>query len=114
MPHDLSIPQEDFFINISNSFCDQGTLMTHKHIHQFAQPLYKHDLGVNWTTTFLWRLKDRLSLRFYRVQELARLKTNANKHLQSRPESCKRFADAIKVVKVLDSGLYTSCNVYEM
>ena len=34
-------------------------------------------------TTFLWRHKDQVSLRFYRVEELARLKANTPENRQA-------------------------------
>ena len=90
MPRNLSIAQEDVLVDTINSFCDRGTLMTPKHIHQLAQRLCKQKIGINGTTTFLRRHKDRLSSRFYRVQELARLKANT-------PETRRAFLTLVSL-----------------
>ena len=75
-PRNLSIAQEDVLIDSINTYAERGTLLTPKHVQQLAIRLYGHDIGVNWTSTFLRRHKDRVSSRFYRVQELARLKAD--------------------------------------
>ena len=75
-PRKLSMAQEDALIGSINTYAERGTLMTPKHVQQLAQRLCGTDLGVNWTSTFLRRHKDRVSSRFYKVQELSRLKAN--------------------------------------
>ena len=76
MPRNLSLIQEDILLDKVNAYADRGTLLTPGNIHQLAQALCGHELGRNWTTTFLRRHHDQVSSRFYRVQELARLKAD--------------------------------------
>ena len=75
-PCNLSIIQEDALLDKINAYAKRGTLLTPGNITQLAKALCNHDLGRNWTTTFLRRHRDRVSSRFYRVQELARLKSD--------------------------------------
>ena len=75
-PRNLSIVQEDALIDKINAYAERGTLLTPRHITQLAQALSERDLGRNWTTTFLHRHKDRVSSRFYRHQDLARIKAD--------------------------------------
>ncbi len=72
----LSIPQETALLDKINAYAERGTLLTPQNISHLARALCEHDLGKSWTSTFLRRHKDQVSSRFYRVQELARLKAN--------------------------------------
>ena len=75
-PRNLSLIQEDALLDKINAYAKRGTLLTPGNITQLAKALCNHDLGRNWTTTFLRRHRDRVSSRFYRVQELARLRSD--------------------------------------
>ena len=86
----LSIIQEDALIGSINAYANRGTLLTPKHVQQLATSLCGHDLGVNWTSTFLRRHKDQVSSRFYKVQELARLKADT-------PETRKAFLTLVSL-----------------
>ncbi len=72
----LSIPQEDALIEKTNSCANRGTLLTPAHISNLAKALCDHEMGVHWTTRFLSRHKSRVSSKFYRIQEAARLKAD--------------------------------------
>ena len=90
MPRRLSTSQEGILIDTINNYAERGTLLTPKHIHQLAKCICGEDIGQNWTSTFLWRHKDEVSTRFYRVQELARLKANT-------PEMCGAFLTLVSL-----------------
>ena len=79
----LSIPQEDALIDKINSYADRGTLLTPAHISDLAKALCDHEMGVNWTTRFLSRHKSRVSSKFYRIQEVARLKADTFENRQA-------------------------------
>jgi len=59
-----------------NAYADRRTLLAPRHITQLAEALCEHPTGCNWTTTFLKRLSDRIASKYWRVQELARLKAD--------------------------------------
>ena len=86
----LSIIQEDTLIGSINAYADRGTLLTPKHVQQLAIRLCNHKLGRNWTSSFLHRHKDRVSSRFYKIQELARLKADT-------PETRKVFLTLVSL-----------------
>ena len=72
----LSIIEEEALLNKITAYADRGTLLTPKNITTMATGLCGHAIGVNWTSTFLHRHKDKISSRFYRVQEIARLRAD--------------------------------------
>ena len=82
-PRNLSIEQEHALIRKINEYDERGTLLTPKHIKELAIVLCGHDLGRNWSSTFLRRNADMLSSRCYRVQEQARLAADAPEHRQA-------------------------------
>ena len=72
----LSVVQEDALLEKINGYANRGTLLTPKHITQLAEALCGHTIGRNWTTTFIKRHSDHITSKFWRVQELARLKAD--------------------------------------
>jgi hypothetical protein len=79
----LSVIQEEALITKINEYADRGTLLTPRHISELAQALCGHAIGKNWTSTFIRRHKDVLSSRFYRNQEVARLKADTAENRQA-------------------------------
>ncbi|EIW71701.1 hypothetical protein TREMEDRAFT_28153 [Tremella mesenterica DSM 1558] len=105
IPRNLSIIQEEALIAKINEYAARGTLLTPKHVGVFAQALCDHQLGVNWTTTFLRRHKDQVASKFYRVQEVARLRADT-------PENRIAFLTLAK--ETFDAGQYHPENVYNV
>ncbi len=79
----LSIEQEGVLLGEINAYAERGTLLTPSHITQLATALAGHPLGQNWTSTFLKRHKERVSSKFYRVQEVARLNADTPSNRQA-------------------------------
>ena len=79
----LSIKQEDTLITKINAYAERGTLLTPWHVTQLANALSERPVGVNWTSTFLRRHHDQVSLCFYQIQELARLKADTPSNRQA-------------------------------
>ena len=75
-PRNLTLAQEDALITSINNYANRGTLLEPRHIKTLAVRLCGHNVGINWTSTFMRRIKDRVLSRFYKNQELARLKAN--------------------------------------
>ena len=79
----LSVEQEDAIIDKINAYAERGTLLTPQHINELAAALCESPLGRNWTSTFLRRHADKVSSRFYRIQELARLSADTPENRQA-------------------------------
>ncbi|EIW70990.1 hypothetical protein TREMEDRAFT_26974 [Tremella mesenterica DSM 1558] len=99
----LSVIQETALLDKINSYAARGTLLTPRHIKQLAQILCGHSVGINWTSTFLRRHRDKVSSKYYRIQELSRLKADI-------PENRQAFYALVK--EVLDTGMYASHDIY--
>lgn len=97
----LSIPQEVALLNNINAYAGRGTLLTPHHITQLAQALCDRTLGKNWTSTFLRRHKDQVSSRFYRVQEVARIKADT-------PSNRAAFLDLVCRLSHTDMPILTA------
>ena len=87
----LSVPQERVLLDKINAYADRGTLLTPRHIHTLAEALSERPLGRNWTSTFLRRHKDEVCSKFYRVQEVARLKADTPPNRQAFYSLVNRF-----------------------
>ena len=72
----LSSVQEDVLVDKILAYAKRGTLLTPRHITELAQSLCGHQIGKNWTTKFIQRHSNKLSSRFYRVQDAARIKAD--------------------------------------
>ncbi|EIW69288.1 hypothetical protein TREMEDRAFT_62151 [Tremella mesenterica DSM 1558] len=101
----LSIIQEEAVLEKINQYAARGTLLTPKHVRHFAQSLCLETLGVNWTSTFLKRYQDRVSSKFYRVQEVARLRANT-------PSNRIAFLSLVK--ETLETGDFRPENIYNV
>lgn len=80
---DLSIIQEDALLDKINAYAMWGTLLTPHDVTELAHALCGHTLGRNWTSTFLTPYSDKVSSKFYRIQELARLKADTPSNRQA-------------------------------
>ena len=79
----LSVAQEQVLVDKINAYADRGTLLSPRHVKELAQTLSGHTVGVNWTSTFLRRHKQDISSRYYRVQEIARIKADTPENRQA-------------------------------
>ena len=86
----LSTAEEDVLLAKIEAYASRGTLLSPQHIKDLAAILASHSMGRNWTSTFLQRHKDRLSLRFYRIQEVARLNADT-------PETRRAFYSLVSL-----------------
>ena len=82
-PRNLSIHHERVLLDKINAYATRGTLLTPGHIGTLAETLSERHLGRNWTSTFLKRHKDEVSSKFYKVQEVARLKADTPTNRQA-------------------------------
>ncbi|EIW66860.1 hypothetical protein TREMEDRAFT_65270 [Tremella mesenterica DSM 1558] len=57
----LSVIQAEAILAKINQYAYRGTLLTPRHVRHFAQSLSTATLGINWTSTFLSRHRDRVS-----------------------------------------------------
>ena len=116
----LSADQEDALISEINAYADRGTLLTPQLIAELAHSLGDVRLGRNWTSSFLNRHKDKVSSRFYRVQDLARIKADTPETRAAFLTLVSSFMlrihihDDLQVKEALDTGLYLSSNIYNM
>ena len=73
----LSVIQEAELINKINQYADRGTMLTPGHITQLAEALCGHHLGGNWTSRFIKRHSTRITSKFWKYQEVQRLKADS-------------------------------------
>ncbi|EIW66170.1 hypothetical protein TREMEDRAFT_35394 [Tremella mesenterica DSM 1558] len=101
----LSVIQEEAILAKINQYAYRGTLLTPRHVRHFAQSLSTATLGINWTSTFLSRHRDRVSSKFYRVQEIARIQANTSEN---------RVAFLTLVKETLETGDFRPENIYNV
>jgi len=89
----LSIAQEGALLDKINAYANRGTLLAPRHITQLAEALCEHPVGCNWTTTFLKRHSDRITSKYWRIQELARLKADT-------PDTRRTFYTTVSYYRV--------------
>jgi len=89
----LSVAQEGALLDKINAYADRGTLLAPRHITQLAEALCEHPVGCNWTTTFLKRHSDRITSKYWRIQELARLKADT-------PDTRRKFYTTVSCYRV--------------
>jgi hypothetical protein len=76
----LSVVEEGVIIGKINQYAARGTLLQPRHIRQLAEGICGHQVGENWTSTFLRRHKDEVSSKYYGIQESARVKADTPEH----------------------------------
>ena len=113
--------QEGILLAKFKDYAERGSLLTPSHITQLVTALAGHSVGRNWTSTFLQRHKNRFSLKFYRVQAVARLNADTPSNMPAFYSFvCLIQRDWSRTDRVFRSktsptpGLYTPSNVYNM
>jgi hypothetical protein len=82
-PRHLSLIQEAALVSKINPYATRGTLLTPRHIKTSVETLCGETIGKNWVGDFIKRQKGTLSSKYYKVQELARVKANTSENRQS-------------------------------
>ncbi|ADV20611.1 Hypothetical protein CGB_B8130W [Cryptococcus gattii WM276] len=101
----LSIVQEEELVKKINEYAERGTLLTPRHVVEFAEAIYGGKLGINWGSRFIQRHHDTIHSRFSSYSELGRLQADT-------PETRRAFYHLVK--EVYDSGLYAPHLIFNM